>query len=216
MTSKSVPLIAICGATASGKSEVAIELAKAQGGEIINIDSMQIYRAFDIGSAKLKGEDLGGIRHHLIDELDPDSTINAKWYGDRAFECYKEILTRQAFPIAVVGTALYLKAMLYDLAQLPSRVDDQANQEDLYDKLAEVDPKQAESLHHNDRLRVARALEIKEKTGQSAGSLRAQHGFTDPRLSALLVVLDPPREKLYERINQRSAQMLKLGFNRRD
>jgi tRNA dimethylallyltransferase len=216
------PLLVITGPTASGKTALAVELARAWGGELIGADSVQVYRGFDIGSSKPTAEELAGVVHHLIDVCDPSDELDAAGFALRADAAIAEVRGRGKLPIVVGGSGLWLRALLRGLVVLPS-VDPTLRSAllaeaaalgtpALHARLAQVDPRAAAKIHTNDTVRVTRALEVHTQTGQALGELRAEHALGAPRYRALRVVLDWPNERLYPRIQQRTADMFARGF----
>lgn len=213
-------IIIISGPTASGKSSLALELAQSMNGELVNADSVQVYLGMDIGSAKLLAHELQGIPQHLVDICKPDQPLDVARYVKLADQAIANILARGKLPIIVGGSSLYIKALLHGLADLPAsdaelRATLEARtSEDLFDELTRHDPLRAARLHPNDRRRVIRALEsfLLNSASQTASSQHQKHSFAKVRYRALLVCLLPERELLYERINQRSQQMLDAGL----
>jgi tRNA dimethylallyltransferase len=212
----------ITGPTASGKSGLAVDLALETGGEIINADSMQVYRGMDIGTAKIRTEEMKGVPHHLIDVVEPDENYNAALYRDQAIPLIREITERGKRPVVVGGTGLYIKTLLGGLFECPNiesdlrerlrRECDEKGTEVLHDLLRDMDPESADRIHVNDRIRILRALEIVSATGKPASSLMAEHGFRDRPFESLKICLDVKREILYERINRRSRDMMTQGL----
>jgi tRNA dimethylallyltransferase len=215
-------LIVVTGPTASGKTHVAIELARALDGELVGADSVQVYRGFDIGSSKPTPRELGAIRHHLIDVCEPNEELDAAEYAALADRAITEIRARGRVPIVVGGSGLWLRALLRGLVALP-KVDPvlrealhaearERGSEALHQKLCEVDPIAAARIHPRDEVRIVRALEVLQQTGKPLGTLRAEHALGAPRYDALRVVLDLPNDLLHERIRLRTDEMFALGF----
>ncbi len=216
------PLLLISGPTAVGKSAVALELARRCNAEIINGDSLQVYRYLDIGTAKPDRNERGLLPHHLFDILDPDQSFNATDFQLRADAIIDEIHGRGALPLVVGGTGLYLKALLFGLCRIPeiepeiriqleSRLE-QEGSESLHAELSRYDAVMAARLAPRDKTRVLRALEIVLATGKSITYFQEQHKFSAPRYNFLHVFLDLDREQLYQRINRRVELMIETGL----
>lgn len=216
------PLLVIAGPTATGKTGAAIEAARHFDGELIGADSVQVYRGFDIGSAKPTAEELGDIAHHLVDVVDPDEDIDAADYAARADRAITEVRERGRLPIVVGGTGLWIRALLRGLVDLPP-VDAEIRQKleaavdsegvaALHARLATVDPVTAGAVHPNDALRIVRALEVYEQTGTPLGTLRAAHALGDPRYRTVFAVLDMDREAHTAAIEARTRQMIDEGW----
>ncbi len=214
----SPPYIAIIGATGSGKSKLAFELAKALPGEIIGCDSIQLYRGFNIGSAKPNLEERKEIPHHLVDILDAHESYDAWQYRKAAREAIKAIFSRGKVPLVVGGTGLYLRALMGDnFHSLPhnSLLKEKLSEEktpDLYDKLKALNPKRSSEIHPHDRYRVIRALEIHYLQESNALIPPPDKEVEDPWLPSLTIMLDPPRNKLHSRIAQRTKKLLEVGL----
>ncbi len=215
-------VVVICGPTASGKTAVAVETASRLGGEIINADSMQIYRYMDIGTAKPTASEQGRVRHHLIDILDPDEPFSAARYAAVARELINRLHLKKIIPFVVGGTGLYIKALLKGL--FPARPADPTLRSRLkkdtldqgiaamHQRLAICDPEAARRIHPNDSYRILRALEIYESTGDPITRFQAEHGFDDQPFSVLKIGLEIDRPKLYERIDTRVDEMISAGL----
>ncbi|MFW6051052.1 MAG: tRNA (adenosine(37)-N6)-dimethylallyltransferase MiaA [Myxococcota bacterium] len=217
-----MPLIVIAGPTATGKTSCAVELALRLNGELIGADSVQVYRGFDIGSAKPTEEELRGVPHHMIDIRDPDQPLDAGEYADLARAVIRDVQSRSRLPIVVGGTGLWLRALTRGLVALP-RPDpelrawleaqaDQLGLAALYERLQQVDPATAENLHSNDRVRIVRALEVYEQTGTPLGVHHARHALGAPRYEHLFIVVDLPREVHLDIIRARTRSMLEAGW----
>lgn len=223
MTNKSGPkVIVIAGPTASGKTSLGVELALALGGEIVNADSMQVYRGMDIGTAKPTYEEKRGIAHHLMDVVDPDEEYNAAMYRSMALPIITDILSRRKMCFVVGGTGLYIKSLLSGLFKCPPsdpdlreslyRECDLLGTGNLHERLKHLDPESAGKIHPNDRVRLIRALEIIQLTNRLPSALSGEHGFRDRSLNALMICMKVSREHLYERINKRSVFMVEGGL----
>lgn len=210
-------IIIICGPTAVGKTRVGIDLAKKFNGEIISADSGQVWRGFDIGTAKETT-----VTQHLIDILDPTEHIDASKFVTLADAAIKDILSRGKNVFVVGGTGMYLKMLVHGFCDAPPRdleirkkLEDEANVlgiSKLHERLQAVDGESAKILHPNDTTRIIRALEIFELTGVSVTDFRKKHGFTEKRYDALKIGLTCDREKLYRRINERVDKMIEMGL----
>ncbi|MDP4125958.1 MAG: tRNA (adenosine(37)-N6)-dimethylallyltransferase MiaA [Bacillota bacterium] len=218
------PLIIIIGPTGIGKSALGLELAQKIGGEIISGDSVQIYQKLDIGSAKPTPAELQLVQHHLIDCLDPAEPFSAAQFKLLATSLIKEIKGRGHVPIVVGGTGLYIRSLLdpYDFSQqgcdeIRSKWNNFVSSNGnlaLHEELKKRDPVTAEQLHPNNVLRIIRALEVWELTGEPISS---QRKFKDNQYqtldsSIIYIGLTAPRNVLYERINQRCVSMLSQGL----
>lgn len=218
----SVPLIAVVGPTASGKSELALRLCQALNGEVISADSVQIYRRFDVGSAKPTARERALVAHHLIDELDPLDAADAARFVRLAEEKIEDLRARGKRPIICGGTFLWVRALIYGLAPAPPADDavrarhkaeaEQLGREHLHERLREIDRASYERLAPNDLVRVSRALEVYELTGKTLSELQARHGFQTPRHDVRLVGIKHERALLDQRIEQRALQMLEQGW----
>jgi tRNA dimethylallyltransferase len=216
------PIIALVGPTAVGKTAVALVLCEQLDGEIIGADSVQVYRGFDIGSCKPSAEELRGVRHHLIDVLDPPEAIDAARYAQLADAAIADVAARGKLPVVVGGTGLWLRALLRGLVELPP-VDgalraqlehefDSAGGAALHARLRAVDPRSAAQIHPSDRLRVVRALEVHGQTGQALGELRAAHALGEPRYRAHTIALDLPLPHWRSAVASRARAMFQRGF----
>lgn len=210
--------LVVAGPTGSGKSDLAMALADRLGGEIVGCDSVQIYRGFDIGSAKPSPADRLAVPHHMIDRLAWHEECDAALYAKGAAAAIADVRGRGKVPIVVGGTGLYLRALIgrgwhSDLPKdeaLRAALQEQGSAE-LYATLQSLDPVRAAALHPNDRFRVVRALELVTLLGKTLGEagLTAPAG-QDP--GAWILVLEPPRAELHERIERRAASMVALGL----
>lgn len=220
--SNGAPLIVVVGPTASGKSELALRLAERMGGEIVNADSVQVYRYFDIGSAKPGPLELARAPHHLIDVAEPTAPLDAAQWCALADAAIDDIVARGRTPIVCGGTFLWVKALLYGLAPAPpadaavrlrhQELCDAEGRAALHQRLAAVDPVAAARLNPNDFVRVSRALEVFELTGRPLSEFQAQHGFSAPRYAARLVGVAREREVMDQRIHARTQAMFQVGW----
>ena len=227
------PAIFLMGPTASGKTDLALQLADALPCEIISVDSALIYRGMDIGSAKPNAEILQKYPHHLIDILDPAQSYSAAQFRDDALQAMADITARGRIPLLVGGTMLYFKALTEGLAAMPSadpevraRLEQQAASEGwaaLHTELQRIDPVSALRIHPNDPQRLLRALEVWHISGQTMTQLRAQQDLEKQQLLAsnsahlpynvaTFAIAPQQRSVLHERIAQRFQQMLEQGF----
>lgn len=227
------PAIFLMGPTASGKTDLALQLADALPCEIISVDSALIYRGMDIGSAKPNAEILQKYPHHLIDILDPAQSYSAAQFRDDALQAMADITARGRIPLLVGGTMLYFKALTEGLAAMPSadpevraRLEQQAASEGwaaLHSELQRIDPVSAQRIHPNDPQRLLRALEVWHISGQTMTQLRAKQSLEKQQLLAsngahlpynvaTFAIAPQQRSVLHERIAQRFQQMLEQGF----
>ncbi|MBR3063945.1 MAG: tRNA (adenosine(37)-N6)-dimethylallyltransferase MiaA [Exiguobacterium sp.] len=215
---KKTPVVVIVGPTAVGKTKTGIELAKAFDGEIVSGDSVQVYRGMDIGSAKVTKEEAEGIPHHLIDICDPDDAMSVAMFQQLARAAIDDIYARGKLPIIVGGTGLYIRSILYDYEFVERPVDEALRaelerfaevegREALHQRLVQLDPERAATIHPNNVRRVVRALEVTmQGDTQTTDSAPSEH--YDYRL----FVLHADREILYDRINQRVDAMMEAGL----
>ncbi|WP_085992342.1 tRNA (adenosine(37)-N6)-dimethylallyltransferase MiaA [Oceanobacillus senegalensis] len=215
-------VIAIMGPTAVGKTALSIEIAKRFQGEIISGDSMQIYKGMDIGTAKIKKEEMQGIRHHMIDLKQPNEEFSVADFQSYVQMYIDEVSNRNKLPIIVGGSGLYIQAGLYNYnfsnqkrdESITKRLENRLNEEgslSLYNELKEIDPNQAEKVHPNNHRRVIRALEIYESTGMTMTEYQQKQALDSP-YHLVLIGLEMEREKLYERINHRVELMIEEGL----
>jgi tRNA dimethylallyltransferase len=215
-------LLAVVGPTASGKSELALRLAQEIHGEIVSADSVQVYRRFDLGSGKPRAQARALVPHHLIDVVDPCEPMDAAHWVELAEQAIADISARGRSAILCGGTFLWVRALLYGLAPVPSgdpgiRARHQTQAEEhgrdfLHQELGRVDPESARRLAPGDLVRVSRALEVYELTGRPLSSWHAEHGFRAERHRALLVGIRYRPEDLDRRIEARTANMLEAGW----
>ena len=215
-------LIIVCGATATGKSELAVSLANEINAEVVNADSMQVYRGMDIGTAKLTNAERGGITHHLIDVLDIKEEANVAWYQQIAREKIDQILSTGKSVVVVGGTGLYIKAILDDLnfpdtdPAVRQKITDEAEKlgnDVMHERLAKRDPAAALAIPKENLRRVIRALEVIELTGKPfTANLPRQESSKYPDAKQFGLVLD--RGNLDEKIDKRVEDMWTKGFAR--
>lgn len=215
-------VVIVLGPTASGKSELAVRLAEHISGEIVNADSLQIYRRMDIGTAKPSPDLLSRIPHHLLDVVEPHEPYSAAEYCRDADEAIGDIVRRGKRVIVCGGTGLYIRALTQGLLDTPG--SDEAFRDELrtlahragtavlHQRLAEIDPIAAGSIHSNDQFRIIRALELCHVTGKPVSELRREHNFAGNRYRTLKIGIQCQRQTLYERIEQRVEAMLRDGF----
>ena len=215
-------LVVLAGPTGVGKTSTAIELAENMGGEIVNADSMQVYRYLDIGTAKPSIEERSRVPHHLIDVIDPDQAFDAAAYLDLARPLIAD-LDRRGIPGFVVGgTGFYLRSLIQGLFSGPGsdpvvrdRLKEEAGslgREALHERLTLVDPPAAARIHPHDLFRVVRALEVFEITGKPISVWQREHGLSDRPYEVLFFGLTLPREILNDRIAQRTGFMIEAGL----
>ena len=222
-TEKKKPLIILTGPTAVGKTALSVKLAKVINGSIISADSMQVYRGMDIGSAKVTKEEMGGIKHYLIDVLEPDEEFHVVRFQQMAKEAMAEIYQEGKIPILTGGTGFYIQSVLYDIdftsqqedtayrERLEKLAKEQGN-EVLHGMLQEVDPVSAEKIHANNVKRVIRALEFYEKTGTPISEHNEKEAAKESPYVFCYFVLNDDRQRLYDRIELRIDQMLEQGL----
>ena len=216
------PLVIICSPTAVGKTELAMELASVFGGEIISADSLQVYRYLDIGTAKPSKEQRNKVKHHMIDVVDPDEEFNAAIYTQQARIIIDNLIS-QGKPVFVAGgTGLYIRALLRGIIDTPA-VDDKTRnhyrelrnlhgKEYLFKLLQQRDAQAAQKINHNDSVRVIRALEVLEQSGESIIEMQKRHSFADCPYVTYKIGLQFDREELKNRIARRTEKMVVAGL----
>ncbi|MBU1042858.1 MAG: tRNA (adenosine(37)-N6)-dimethylallyltransferase MiaA [Candidatus Omnitrophica bacterium] len=220
--SKKPFVLFLVGPTASGKTAVAIEIAKKINGEIISADSMQVYRGMDILSAKPSMEEQKAVAHHLIDILEPNEDYSVAIFRQKALEAIENILSRGKIPLIVGGTGLYVKALTKGLfsdngkdEQLRKELTQESKHKGnlhLYARLQSVDPQAAKKIHHNDMRRVIRALEVFEISSRKISELKTEIEGLDEKYDFKIFGIERERRELYQRIEQRVDQMFEAGF----
>lgn len=214
----------ICGATASGKTRLAIDLAKRFDGEIVSADSMQIYKGMDIASAKPTKEERSGIPHHMMDFLEPTKAFSVADYVEMARPIIADIHARGKLPIICGGTGLYINSLIdniefddtgcdYEFREEMRRIAEEQGNSVLLEKLREIDPQIAQRLHENNLSRIIRALEVYKLSGKTMTQLQIESRKNPSPYNPFMLMLDyEQREDLYERINQRVDLMLEAGL----
>ena len=214
-------IIIIAGPTASGKSSLAIEVAKKLNSQIVSSDSMQIYKHMDIGTAKITESEMQNIKHHMIDIVNPDEEYSVSDYANQAKAIIDNLHKENIIPIVCGGTGLYIDSLLYPLSlgakddsirQKLQKEYEEFGAEYMHDKLKAIDPKEAQKVHANNVKRVLRALEIYELTGKTKSEQEDRN--KDLCYDTLLICLNPEREDLYQRINKRVDEMFEKGLVR--
>lgn len=217
------PLIVLTGPTAVGKTSLSITLAKAVNGEIISADSMQVYQKMDIGSAKIRPEEMDGVKHYLVDVLDPKEDFHIVKFQQMAKTAMEEIYAKGKIPILVGGTGFYIQAVTRDIDFTQARQEDsyrkdlellaeEKGSEYLHEMLKKVDPKSAEAIHAHNVKRVIRALEFYHQNGTPISSHNEEQKQNESPYALACFVLNMPRELLYQRIDRRVDQMLEEGL----
>lgn len=217
------PLIILTGPTAVGKSSLSISLAIRINAEIISADSMQVYKGMDIGTAKIKPEEMGEVAHYLIDELEPDEEFNVVKFKQMARLYMEQIYAKDKIPVLVGGTAFYIQAILYDIDFDESENDStyreyltelarQMGNEYLHNLLLELDPESAEAIHPNNLKRVIRALEYHKQTGKKISEHNKEQKAKESPYNYCYFVLNRDRAALYDSINKRVDQMMEEGL----
>ena len=222
LAAKRPKLVVVLGPTASGKTETAVEIAARTGAVIVSADSLQVYRRFDIGSAKPAPAQTRGIPHFLIDVVDPDQEFNAGIYMRLALSRIGELLADRRKIVVVGGTFLYVRALLCGLVERVgtdrefrdrlARERDELGTAALYRRLLSVDPGAAGRIDPNDYVRIERALEAHHLTGRGMSYHQSRHGFSDERFDVLKIGLSTERERLRSAIDSRVDRMIDRGL----
>lgn len=221
--SKKTPLIVLVGPTAVGKTDISIKLAKELNGEIISADSMQIYKYMNIGTAKVKEDEMQGIPHYLIDIVYPDEDFTVSDYKNLANEHINDINSRSKLPIVVGGTGLYINSLVYKLSftqvapnnefrEVYNKIADEYGNVKIYEELKKVDQASASKININDRKRIIRALEIYHETGKPMSEYNKDFRKHNDDYDIVLIGLTMDRSMLYERINIRVDNMIEEGL----
>ncbi len=215
-------IVIVQGPTASGKSDAAVAIACAYQGEIVNADSLQLYREFDIGTAKPTSEERAVVPHHLFDVLSPGETSDAGRYIEMAGKVIEDITSRGKLPVICGGTNLYIRALLGGLVDLPKRNDelraeyqailDDEGVEALFARLEALSPDAREHIEYQNPVRIIRALEVQEQSGTPIWVLQAEHRFAEKPYHSLSVGLDVMIYELRSRIRARAEKMLAAGL----
>lgn len=218
------PLVILTGPTAVGKTELSVRLAKEINGEIISADSIQVYKYMDIGSAKVTAEEMQGVKHYLIDEIDPAEEFNIYIFKEKAKQYVEEIYSKGKIPIIAGGTGFYIQALLYDIDfteeendysyrnELEEIAKTESGVDRLYEVLKEVDFESAQTIHKNNVKRVIRALEYYKQTGEKISLHNSVQKEKESPYDFKYFVLNMDRNLLYERINQRVDIMMEKGL----
>ena len=217
--------IALTGPTASGKTALSLDIAEALGCEIISLDSMQIYKYMNIGTAKATDDERARVPHHMVDFLSPDEIFSAKAYKDMAMRCAEDITKRGKIPLFVGGTGLYLSTLVRPDCEEPPEsnpeyrrkieetLTDEGKKIELHERLRQIDPRSAESVHYNNTRRVIRALEIFDATGKTKTYFDDLTKRKNEDLTLTHVTLDfYERDNLYRRVDTRVDKMLEEGL----
>ncbi|MBQ2116920.1 MAG: tRNA (adenosine(37)-N6)-dimethylallyltransferase MiaA, partial [Lachnospiraceae bacterium] len=217
------PLIVLTGPTAAGKTKLSIALAKAINGEIISADSAQVYKYMNIGSAKIKKEEMSGVQHYLVDILEPTQDFNIVLFQKYAKEAVEKIYAKGKIPILVGGTGFYIQSVLYDIdfensdedSNLRSELENLAKEKGndyVHNILKEIDPESAEIIHANNVKRVIRAIEYYRQTGQKISEHNETEKQKESAYDSFYFVLTDEREKLYANIDKRVDIMIEEGL----
>lgn len=220
---KKPKVIVIAGPTASGKSKLAVELAKRINGEIVSADSMQIYKEMNIGTAKIMPKEMEGIKHYMLDFVAPDERYSVSAYKKEAEKCIEKILAKGKTPIICGGTGLYINSLVYGIEFNEEKIDEEYRNklnniaeneglEGLYNMAMEIDPEAMEKISKNDKKRIIRVLEIFHKTGKTKTQQDIDSRNKDLKYDYKIFVLNMDRQVLYDRINRRVDLMIEEGL----
>lgn len=218
-----IKVVCVAGPTASGKTTLGIEIARAFNGEVISADSMQIYKGIHIASAAPDTEEMQGIPHHLIEILSPDEACTVADYVRMADECIRDITARGKLPIIVGGTGLYINSLLDGISFIPDETDqglraeltaeiERVGAEEMLHRLSVFDPETAARLHPNDTRRIIRAFEIYRTTGKTQAQANAESRGESPYDALIIGLTCRDRQLLYDRIDRRVDVMLRRGL----
>ena len=216
-------VVVICGPTASGKTALSIELAKKINGEIISSDSMQIYKNMDIGTAKPSNDEMQGIKHYLLDFVEPNKRYSVADFKKDAEKAIEEILEKGKVPIIVGGTGLYVDSLIYGIEYQNIKFDEKYRKElenrakkegleSLYNEAKQIDPQAMEKISANDQKRILRVLEIYKATGKTKTDQEIESRKNGVKYDYKVFAINMDREKLYERINKRVDIMIEQGL----
>lgn len=216
-------VIVICGPTASGKTALSIELAKKINGEIVSADSMQIYKDMDIGTAKPTKQEMGEIKHYLLDFVSPEDRYSVAQYKQDAKKAIKEIINKGKAPIIVGGTGLYVDSLIYEIEYNDIKLDEEYRKklekiaeeqglEELYKKAVEIDPEAMKKISQNDKKRIMRVLEIYHSTGKTKTEQEKESRKNPVEYDYRVFAINWDREILYQRINKRVDIMVEQGL----
>lgn len=216
-------VIVIAGPTASGKSKLAVELAKKIDGEIVSADSMQIYMDMDIGTAKVTNQEMQGIKHYMLDFVAPNERYSVSSYKKEAEKCIEEIISKGKTPIICGGTGLYIDSLIYNIEFLEEEIDETYRNklnkiaeneglESLYNVAMKIDPKAMEKISKNDQKRIIRVLEIYHKTGKTKTEQDLESRKNEVKYNYKIFAINMDREILYNRINKRVDKMIQNGL----
>ena len=216
-------VIVIGGPTASGKSRLAVELAKKINGEIISADSMQIYKEMNIGTAKVTEEEMQGIKHYMLDIINPDERYSVSAYKKMAENCIDEILAKGKTPIICGGTGLYIDTLIYGIEFIDEDIDEKYREElnkiaekegldKLYEQAVKIDAEAMKKISKNDKKRIIRVLEIFHKTGKTKTQQDIESRKNEVRYNYKMFAINMDRQILYDRINIRVDKMIEEGL----
>ncbi len=217
------PLIVIAGPTAVGKTSLSINLAKSIGGEVISADSMQVYKHMDIGTAKVREEEAQGVKHYLVDTLNPDDDFSVHIFQQMAKDSMESIRGNGKIPIMVGGTGFYIQSLIYDIAfddttkdiayrlELEQLAREKGN-DHVHHMLQDIDPASYEKIHANNLKRVIRALEYYRDTGEPISAHNEKESGKESPYNLIFYVLTMDRQLLYERIDKRVDMMIEDGL----
>lgn len=223
MGNKKPTLVIVAGPTAVGKTSISIDVAKKINGEIISADSMQIYKYMDIGTAKISKSEMEGIKHYLIDEINPDEIFTVSDFQNKANQYISIIMEQNKVPIVVGGTGLYINSLIYDINftkansnwDLRDKYVEKAKKygnQSIYDELKRIDIESANRIHINDTKRIIRALEIYYETGKPMSYFYKDFRKENDKYNIIFIGITMDRGKLYERINNRVDAMIQQGL----